>query len=59
VSDVLKIPRAEVQAAPDFGAAVDARFISGMAKTGEKLVVLLDIDRILGSEDVVAVGTDN
>ena len=59
VSDVLKIPRAEIQAAPDFGAAVDARFISGMAKAGDKLVVLLDIERVLGGEDAVAVGTDN
>jgi purine-binding chemotaxis protein CheW len=59
VSDVLKIPRAEIQAAPDFGAAVDARFINGMAKAGDKLVVLLDIERVLGGEEVVAVGTDN
>lgn len=44
VSDVLTIPRAEIQAAPDFGPLVDARFISGMARTGERLVVLLDLD---------------
>jgi hypothetical protein len=30
-----------------------------MAKAGEKLVVLLDIDRVLGGEDVVAVATEN
>jgi purine-binding chemotaxis protein CheW len=48
VSDVLNIPRADVQATPDFGAQVDARFISGMAKAGEKLVVLLDIDTVIG-----------
>lgn len=50
VSDVLNIPTQDVQATPDFGAQVDARFISGMAKAGEKLVVLLDIDKVLGSE---------
>jgi purine-binding chemotaxis protein CheW len=48
VSDVLNIPRGDIQATPDFGAAVDARFINGMAKAGEKLVVLLAIDRVLG-----------
>ncbi len=57
VSDVLNIPIADIQATPDFGAQVDARFISGMAKAGERLVVLLDIDRVLGSEDLVALGT--
>src|SRR5580765_6820193 len=48
VSDVLNIPKTDIQATPDFGAQVDARFISGMAKAGDKLVVLLDIDRVLG-----------
>jgi purine-binding chemotaxis protein CheW len=34
VSDVLNIPTTDIQAAPDFGAQVDTRFISGMAKAG-------------------------
>ena len=58
VSDVLNIPRADIQATPDFGAQVDARFINGMAKAGEKLVVLLDIERVLGGEDVAAALTN-
>lgn len=57
VSDVLNIPIADIQATPDFGSQVDARFISGMAKAGERLVVLLDIDRVLGSEDLAALAT--
>jgi purine-binding chemotaxis protein CheW len=47
VSDVLNIPSRDLQPTPDFGAQVDAAFISGMAKAGEKLVVLLDLDRVL------------
>lgn len=50
VSDVLNIPKSDIQATPDFGAQVDAHFISGMAKAGEKLVALLDIDKILDTE---------
>lgn len=50
VSDVLSIPAQDIQATPDFGAQVDARFISGMAKAGDRLVVLLDIDKVLGAE---------
>lgn len=57
VSDVLNIPTVDIQATPDFGSQVDARFISGMAKAGERLVVLLDIDRVLGSEELAALGT--
>jgi purine-binding chemotaxis protein CheW len=50
VSDVLNIPPRDLQPTPDFGAQVDAAFISGMAKTGEKLVVLLDLDRVLSGD---------
>ena len=56
VSDVLNIPKTDIQATPDFGAQVDARFISGMAKAGDKLVVLLDIDRVLGGDTAAALG---
>jgi purine-binding chemotaxis protein CheW len=55
VSDVLNIPKKDIQPTPDFGAQVDAQFISGMAKAGEKLVVLLDIDRVLGEAELAAV----
>src|SRR5216117_1027203 len=51
VSDVLTMARTDVQPAPDFGAPVEARLISGMAKTGEKLVILLDVERLLDGAD--------
>ncbi|MDR7505835.1 MAG: chemotaxis protein CheW [Armatimonadota bacterium] len=50
VSDVLNISEQDIQPAPDFGREVDARFISGMARAGERLVVLLDLDRLLADE---------
>jgi purine-binding chemotaxis protein CheW len=59
VSDVLNIPKTDVQATPDFGAEVDARFINGMAKAGEKLVVLLDIDRVLRGDELAPLGSPN
>lgn len=59
VSDVLNIPKTDIQATPDFGAQVDARFISGMAKAGDKLVVLLDIDRVLGEAAMTDLGGIN
>jgi purine-binding chemotaxis protein CheW len=47
VSEVLNISKAEIQAAPDFGAQVQAHYINGIAKANDKLVVLLDIDRVM------------
>ena len=54
VSDVLDIPAAEMRQVPDLGARVDTRFISGMATIGERMTVLLDIDRLLSEDEIVA-----
>jgi purine-binding chemotaxis protein CheW len=53
VSDVLNIAPADIQPTPDFGGGVDARFITGMARAGDKLVMLLDIERVLGDDGAV------
>ena len=47
VSDVLDISTNDVQPPPQFGAKVDIGFLHGIGKSGEKLVSLLDIDRLL------------
>ena len=59
VSDVLNIPNADLQAPPDFGAQVDITFIKGMTKAGEKLVILLDLDKVLGGEELATLGSPN
>lgn len=55
VSDVLNISQKDIQAPPTFGTAVDISFISGIAKCGDKLVTLLDIDRVLSEAEVACV----
>lgn len=54
VSDVLNIPKKEIQPPPKFGTKVDVSFISGIGKCGERLVALLDIDRVLSEIEDVA-----
>ena len=48
VSDVLNVQADEVRQAPAFETAVDADFISGLVTVDEQMVMLLDIDRLLG-----------
>jgi purine-binding chemotaxis protein CheW len=55
VSDVLDIPAAEIRMAPDLGVRVDTRFISGLANVGDRMAVLLDIERLLNEEEATAV----
>ncbi len=59
VSDVLNIPASDIRPAPDFGSRTDTRFITGMANSGDKLAVLLDVDRLLGDEELAAVANEN
>jgi purine-binding chemotaxis protein CheW len=54
VSDVLDIDKKDIQPPPAFGANIDVSFLSGIGKCGDKLVALLDIDRLLTDGDVQA-----
>lgn len=47
VSDVLDIAAKDIQPPPNFGIRVDTSFIQSIAKAGDKLITLLDIDRVL------------
>ncbi|MDH4152387.1 MAG: chemotaxis protein CheW [Nitrospira sp.] len=51
VSDVLNIDKKDIQVPPQFGARVDVSFLNGIGKSGDKLVALLEIDRLLSEED--------
>ncbi len=52
VSDVLNIEKKDIQVPPQFGARVDVSFLNGIGKSGDKLVALLDMDRLLSESDM-------
>jgi purine-binding chemotaxis protein CheW len=56
VQEVLDIAGGDIEDAPQFGASVDTEFILGMGKIGDKVKILLDIDRVLAGTDIGAVG---
>jgi purine-binding chemotaxis protein CheW len=49
VSDVLNVGAKEMVPTPDLGAGVDTSFLTGIARTGDRLVSLLNIDRLVGT----------
>lgn len=51
VSDVLNIDKKDIQSPPQFGVKVDVSFLNGIGRCGDKLVALLDIDRMLSEGD--------
>lgn len=52
VSDVLNIDKQDIQPPPQFGAKVDVSFLNGIGKSGDKLIALLDMDRLLSDDDL-------
>ena len=54
VSDVLTIPEADVQHAPDLGVGIDVRFVAGIAQADGKLVILLDAESLLRHDDLAS-----
>jgi purine-binding chemotaxis protein CheW len=47
VSEVLEISVGQIEKSPSFGTAVDMDFIMGVGKVDEKVIILLDIEKVL------------
>ena len=56
VSEVVDIDGDHVDPAPPFGEGVTTDYILGMGKVGEKVKILLDIDKVMTREDVRVLG---
>lgn len=52
VSEVLFIKEIEIEPPPSFGKSIDASFIFGLGKVKAKAIILLDIDKVLSSEEL-------
>jgi purine-binding chemotaxis protein CheW len=49
VSDVYSLAPADIKAAPDLGVSPDSACVRGLTTVDEKMVMLLDIDRLVSS----------
>ena len=56
VSEVLEIPRNEVEQAPSFGARIRADFIRGMGKINGKFVIILAVNHVLSIDEMAMLG---
>ncbi len=52
VSEVISISQDNIQPTPSFGSRIRTEFIKGMGKIGERLVILLDVERLLSDEEL-------
>lgn len=52
VSEVIDLAQDDLQPAPSFGSALDTHMIIGIGRTKEKVIMLLDADTLLSSEEI-------
>ncbi len=52
VSDVVDIDPATIKPVPDMGAVVDTRYLKGIVTHVDRMVMLLDVEKLMRPEDV-------
>jgi purine-binding chemotaxis protein CheW len=51
VSDVLELGDGQIRPAPELGAAIDSRHVTGLGKVGDRILILLDISGMVNSPE--------
>lgn len=57
VSDVVTLTPEQIKPAPDLGATVSGEYLQGLGTVDERMLILLDIDRLLGSDELGLLAT--
>ena len=52
VSDVVQLSAEQVRAVPEIGATIDRQFLTGIGTLDERMLILLDIERLMASTEM-------
>ncbi|NGX15594.1 chemotaxis protein CheW [Wenzhouxiangella sp. XN24] len=52
VSDVTSLKADQVRPAPDFGTVLDTAYIDGLANVDERMIIVIDIEKLMTAEDM-------
>jgi purine-binding chemotaxis protein CheW len=52
VSDVVSLQSTDIKAAPQFESQIDSRFIRGLVKTGERTLIIMDMNTLMGTAEM-------
>ena len=55
VSDVLMLQAQQISAAPQFGTAFSTEYLTGIGTLGERMLILVDIEKLMTSEEMALV----
>ena len=52
VSDVLALTPEQIRPAPDLSAGLDTRYLTGLGTVGERMLILVDIEKLMTSNEM-------
>jgi purine-binding chemotaxis protein CheW len=52
VSDVLTLTAEQIRPAPEFGAGLDTKYITGLGTVDKRMLILMDIEKLMTSSDM-------
>ena len=52
VSDVVRLSAEQIREVPELGATIDRQFLTGIGTLDERMLILLDIERLMGSSEM-------
>ncbi|MNN95492.1 Chemotaxis protein CheW [compost metagenome] len=52
VSDVITLTPEQIKPAPEMGGAVDTNYLVGLGTVDERMLILVDIDRLMSSNEM-------
>jgi purine-binding chemotaxis protein CheW len=55
VSDVIALAPEAIKPAPEFGSVLDTQYILGLATVEGRLLIIIDIEKLMGSRDMALV----
>ncbi|MDP1897814.1 MAG: chemotaxis protein CheW, partial [Sulfurimicrobium sp.] len=52
VSDVITLTPEQIRPAPEFGSAIDTQYVMGLGTVDERMLILVDIEKLMSSQDM-------
>lgn len=52
VSDVTTLKAEEIKPSPEFGSGLDTRYLQGLGTAGDRMIILVDIEKLMSSKDM-------
>ncbi|MCA1175217.1 MULTISPECIES: chemotaxis protein CheW [unclassified Pantoea] len=57
VSDVLSLMQEQIRPAPEFAVTMSTEYLTGLGALGDRMLILVDIEKLLSSEEMALVDT--